>query len=366
MVEKSLEPHSARPLLKELGIGHVGTLVLLGQGPVQDAYSKVKLEKIAGGEAEANTWMRMIARAGAELYKSGGVDAIIPSGKATGGTGPTEAELMEIIVRNLTRGEKVPPKIIKEPEARNTLYNFINTANIIDERGLGKDVTIVCAHFHLPRIKLLASLFGFNPDRVVSAESILNAATRQKLGLSRGKEFNSAGFDRQVSMLELLQIRLGDNHEYFDRKKARAKRNLQNFGVEPDLVDRFFIEEQKSAADRMLDERRWVRGIATEPDYVVPLLGQIKNDSRLNKALSHFSDEVLKKYDIDRSMPAQDIRAKLEPTKWSWQVVKEAWHDDPYPKEVLDRLQELGLSREDSYRLSQAHVPEIQLTGSSQ
>ncbi len=349
MTELAPDVHPVSPLLKELGISHIGTLVLLGQGPVQDSATKVKLENIAGGEGEANTWMRMIARAGAALYKTGEVETIIPSGRATGGIGPTEADLMETIVRNLTKQGEKPAEIIKEPEARNTLYNFINTANIIDERGLGPDVTIVCAHFHKPRIKVLASIFGFDPHRVVSAEEILTASSNLALQGPRGEHFDPKGFDRQASMLTLLRIRLGDDHAYFDRKQARALKNLRDIAP-PGVTNGLFIEEQKSAMDRMKDERRWVRGLAMEPDYVVPLLGQLKNEKRLQKALLHF--------------PGVD-RTSLDPAKWSWQVVKEAWRDEQYPQEVLDRLQALGISEDDRNRLSQARLPEIQFVGTS-
>lgn len=334
MAELTPDGRAIPSLLHEHGISHIGTLVLLGQGPVQDAATKVKLQEIPGGEGEANTWMRMIARAGAELYKTGGVDAIIASGRATGGTGPTEADLMETIVRNLTkRGEK-PADVIKEPEARNTLYNFIHTANIIDSRGGSSDVTIVCAHFHKPRIKVLASIFGFDPKRVVSAEEVLTAASGQVIE-TRGK---LEGFDRQATMLDLLRIRLGEDHAYFDRKKGRALNNLGK--ISPDRRNALFIEEQKSASDRMKDERRWVRGLAMEPDYVVPLLSEVKNESRRQHALSHF--------------PGADMSRQ-----WSYLVVKEEWAGESYEPDVISRLKSFGLPDGDIEALSEAKVPPI-------
>jgi uncharacterized SAM-binding protein YcdF (DUF218 family) len=384
MTETPPTPSQTNPLLAELGIlpsevpgkKAIGILMLLGQGPVQDAATKVKMEVLeqrlgegSVGRPEANSWMRMIARAGATLYKTGEVDAIIPSGRATGGdvviegkrVFPSEAQLMETIVQNLTKKEKEPPHIIKETEARNTIYNFINSANIIDERGAGANVTIVCAHFHKPRIKVLASIFGFDPGRVVSAEEVLAASASLAMQGPRGEKFNPLGFDRQATMLQLLRIRLGDDRAYFDRKKTRAVANLTKVaqGREAD-VSALVIEEEKSVQDRMMDERRWVRGLAMEEQYVVPLLGQLKNDQRLGKALAHFPGT-----DID-GMDMSSVRKRLDPAHWSWKVVSEAWRKEPYPQDVLGRLQKLGLSREDREGLSNAQVPEIQFVGTSQ
>ena len=364
-MEPLSEPSFSNPLCKELAIAHIGTLVLLGQGPVQDSATKFTLEKIPAGNAEPNTWMSMIARAGAQLFKTGEVDRIITSGRATGGTGPTEAGLMETSIRNLTTRIIKSVEIIQEPEARNTLYNFINTANIIDARGDKDPITIVCAHFQAPRVRGLAALFGFDPNRVISAEEVLTASAHVALQGPRGEHFDPAGFDRQATMLELLRIRLGDDRAYFDRKKARAVQNMRNLGIQD--TDALFVEEQKSAVDRMMGERRWVRGLAMEPDYIVPLLGQLNDDTRFRLALSHFSKDMLQtRYGIDpNAMSASDIRALLDPAQWSWQVVKEEWAGQEYPPSVMDRLQSLGISGEDRERLSKAEVPEIRLIGSS-
>lgn len=80
------------PLAERFGIPErIGTLIICGQGPVQDSATKVKLESLGSAMPgyvsghEANTWLRLIARAAGELNREGDIGLIIPSGKDSGG-----------------------------------------------------------------------------------------------------------------------------------------------------------------------------------------------------------------------------------------------------------------------------------------
>lgn len=419
MPEVIPELQPAQPLLKELGISHIGTLVLLGQGPIQDSRTKIKLESLAAhlpGDVsghEANTWMKLIARAAGELDQTGQVDMIIPSGRATGGEyrsksgeilSPTEAEAMQSIIDTVS-GQRAPQskerfaqaQIIQEKEAKNTLYNVINTANMIDNMRAEDqsdprldNIWFMGSHFHVPRIKVLASLFGFDPSHVISSEEVLLASSRlkEKAAWKRGK-LDPKGFIRQEVFRALIRTRLGHPvrrkyADYFQRKKSRAERFLDDliddrFKDESDenrqthrkeLKAKLYIEEQKDAVLRMQGERRWVRGLATQIDYVLPLAGTLVSDNRLRSFLLNFSSEELVTYGIDRNLIEQategnltqtmkSVRAKIDPVRWRWQVVKGEWEKEEYPLEVKERFAELGITDTDVESLSNAQVPPL-------
>lgn len=410
-LQPSLQKH---PVLESLGIPErqigkpIGTLILCGQGPVQDSATKVKLESqdiampgsISGHEA--NTWMRLIARAAGELNFEGDVGLIITSGRDTGGKyvkdgerlAPTEAELMGKIIKNLS-GEKI--QIEFEQEAKNTLFNIINAANIIDgKREVNpndpnlNNAWILGSHFHGPRLKILASLFGLDPNHVLSAEEVLTTSSEIKQQQRGEKEIS--GFDRQKALRNLIRVRLSgeqvtkEGQNYFQRKEERAGTLLDRtiekylrekgvseteiFGQKEEIKKKLFIEEQKDAQVRMKAERRWVRGLAMEADYVLPYSVYLKSDTRLRSFLLKFNSETLGKYGIKRedleritsqteTETMRVIRTRIDPNRWSWQVVKAEWENEEYPPEVKERFTSLGISQNDIESLSNAEVPLI-------
>jgi hypothetical protein len=392
----------------------IGTLILCGQGPVQDSATKVKLENLNNAmpgsvsKPEANTWMRLIGRAAAELNSEGDVENIITSGKDTGGKyastegaglAPTEAELMANIITNLSGREK-SATIDLEKDAKNTLFNIINAANIIDDKkALNpndpnlKNVWIMGSHFHGPRLKILASLFGFSPSRILSAENVLTTTSQIR---ESQREKKIEGFDRQKSFQNLIKTRLSGEQinkkgqNYFQRKAGRGEvlldrvleaklkekglsgEELEKQKQELKLKNKLFIEEQKSAQTRMRDERRWVRGLVMEADYVLPYSVYLKNDARLRNFLLKFDSKTLGKYNIQReeleSISPQNeaeimekIRTRIDPNRWSWQVVEEQWKNEEYPPEVKERFSSLGIPKNDIESLSKAEVPSIEV-----
>lgn len=402
------------PILKSLGIPEresgkpIGTLILCGQGPVQDSATKVKLESLDSAMPgsvsghEANTWMRLIARAAGELNREGDVGLIITSGKDTGGRytteseqlAPTEAELMREIIENVF-GKKA--EIELEREAKNTLFNIINAANIIDaKREVNpndpnlENAWILGSHFHGPRLKILASLFGLNPSHVLSAEKVLTTASRLKQQQRGDKDFPV--FDRQEALQHLIKVRLsgeqinGEGQNYFQRKQERAgtlldrtiEKYLKEKGVseleiasqKEEIKRKLFIEEEKDAQVRMKAERRWVRGLAMEADYVLPYSAYLKSDERLRNFLLKFDSQTLQKYGIEReeleivdpqtkNEVMKNIRARIDPNRWSWQVVKAEWENEEYPPEVKERFASLDIPKDDIENLSKAEVPSI-------
>lgn len=425
-----------QPLLEALNIPEqldgpaIGVLILAGQGPGQVSGTYVKIgeqDKMMPGSVqdhEANTWMRLIARVGGELDQTGQVGLIIPSGgNSRTGTyekdgkiiAPTEAELMEELIESLygvhapqTDKKFARADIDKDNLAHNTMDNLVNSFKIIHEQkkqrrkeGLPDDpnldnVWVVVSHFHLPRIRILASFFGIDPAHVLSAEQVLMKASmlKEKEVIARGGLQDPTGFNRQKAMQALILARLGQpvleiHRNYFDRKRIRGEKNLD--GVIDQYVDTFdlstvekeaekewiknnlYVEEQKSAQMRMSEERRWVRGLAMEADYVLPYAQYIDDNEQLLKFLLKFNEEQLSRYGIDRGEletlrestfdgPMNRIRAraqaeKWKETRWKWQVVKNEWQHEEYPQVVKRRFSELGIDDTLVEALSKAEVP---------
>lgn len=411
------------PLAEKLGIPErkpgerIGTLIICGQGPVQDSATKVKLETLdkaipgVVGRHEANTWMRLIARAAGELDREGDVGLIITSGKDTGGSytkdnqqfAPTEAELMQEILEKVY-GQMAPQSNEKfsqaqfqlEKEAKNTLFNVINAANIIDSKKESNpndpnlnDVWLLGAHFHGPRLKILASLFGFDPGHVLTAENILMTVSNIKQKRPINKQ---AGFNRQKALQDLIKVRLTgepinkEGQDYFQRKMERArtlldrvvedylkKQGIPESEMEAkrrEIEEKLFIEEQKDARTRMKTERRWVRGLAMEADYVLPYAVYLRSDDRLRSFLLKFDNQTLEKYGLNReelegispetkTEAMKRVRNRIDPNRWSWEVVKQEWENEEYPSEVKARFASLGIPEEDIECLSKAEVPPL-------
>lgn len=407
----SLQKH---PISESMGIPEkqfgkpIGTLIMCGQGPVQDSATKVKLESLdtaipdSVSGHEANTWMSDIARATGELNREGDIGLIVPSGRNTGGKyvaegktlAPTEAQLMKNIIENAYGGNA---QIELEQAAKNTLFNVINAANVIDARRVENpndpnldNVWLIGSQFHCPRIKILASLFGFDPSHVLSAEKVLTTASQIKQQQGGGVEIS--GFDRHKLRQRLINVRLSGEpinergQNYFQRKQERARRlldrKIDNYLAEKDVSEqemalrkeeigkKLFIEEQKDAQVRMKDERRWARGLVMEADYVLPYAVYLKSDDRLRNFLLKFDGQALQKYGIGREFleninpqtlteSMRGIRAKIDPNRWSWQVVKEEWKNEEYPPEVKERLASLNIPENIIENLSKADVPPV-------
>lgn len=368
------------PPIERISGQHIN-LIVCGQGPVIEAGTSIKagaLDAESHGIVKrygANSWMRLVGRAMGILDRAGLVDVIIPSGRATGGEAfPTEASLMAELAERVygRRGE-----VILEQEARNTLLNVINAVNIIDERAEGlsfeqirEQTYILGTHFHQPRIRLLALLFGLDPSHVLSAEEIFfrQAQIAERNTILEGKA-DPEGFLKSVAQQKLIEKRLtggnvtynGESLSYYQRRKVRAQKNLDKLisrildekGLDGDdretekkrLQNSLFIEEGKDVSDRMRGERRWARGLVEVPEtYLIPLGGLLKSDERLKQFLSHF-DEIF---------------TKLDPKTWDWRAVEEAWENEAYPPKVIDRLRSLGLDENSIALLSNAQVPALQ------
>ena len=418
-----------KPLLKSLRIPEnpqgraIGVLIIAGQGPNQDVRTYVKLETMEANLPgtisghQANTWMRLGARAAGELDREGDIGLIIPAGGKSRSGGymrggqnikPSEAELTQEVIENVF-GNFAPQSNEKytqaemelENESHNTLYNIINAANIIDERRSKNpndpnldNIWIMGSHFHVPRLRVLAALFGIDPSHVLSAEEVIYAASKLKQeevmqagGLDRSK------FNKQASLQALLLARLGepilDRHaDYFQRKLQRGERSLDPLiqaqldkeqvaqsdrpARKAELQKKLYIEEQKDAQLRMNGERRWVRGLATEIDYVLPLAGALKNNARLKSFLLHFNETELDKYGINRLEleNANDtnldnvmvqVRSKINPSDFKWQVVKSEWENEEYPEAAKARFRQLGIPGSNIEALSKAEIPPLRI-----
>lgn len=288
-------------------------IIVFGQGPVIDGNTRTVPSGGTKGE-DINLWAKTIARAAGEMKYAGMVGNIIITGGKTGGGGfLSEAELM----RNILREEypEIPEDEIKlEPTATNTLENFAYTLNAIDtdeksHPGSHARTAFLSGDFHTTRIKELARLYGFSEPEVFSAESIF------RLIANRTDDSNLHGLlDRMLSVNDDLsepssRIQLED----FQRLPSEAKRNEPSRSAMK--ASTFFEDllgtEKKGILKRILEEKRWSRGLAEMPKYWVGYLGYLESDERLQKSLDSLSDDMLASVGVDRTDDLNSARQKL-------------------------------------------------------
>lgn len=401
------------PIIERKGPGRI-KVILCGQEPVMEMGSSAKmaeLESLSPGIVERfgpNSWMQTIARAAGILDKRGEVDVIIPSGRRRGEVipgqtlvEPTEASMMEATAEKVY-GVKAPQsddrflhsEVWLETEARNTIYNIINAVNLIDKQEPGKSLAetrdstyIIGAHYQVPRLKLLASYFGFDPSHILSAEEVMLAQSEKQLEATmklpnEAIDKSDEAFIKSKSMINWLkarteEIKLGKNQiTYYQRKAERARKaraklidrildgdqaKSQAFNREArkaELEQKLFIYEGKDIGTRMREERRWVRGLIEVPDvYFIPLAMNLENEQRLKFFLGRFDKEILAKVGLEdfAFMTKQEIKDKLK-DKWDWRVVKPEWENEEYPEAVKEKMNKLGLSEEEVEHLSKGEV----------
>ena len=119
--------------------------IAFGQGPVIDQGTKRRAEDMAklhgiSVTEEINSWGRTTAVAMGYLYDKGEYrEAFFSGGKTGGGDFASEAKLMNDGATKVF-GKKIPDENLHlEEKSTNTLANFENTLNIMDDsKGIGK------------------------------------------------------------------------------------------------------------------------------------------------------------------------------------------------------------------------------------
>jgi len=229
-------------------------IIVLGCGPVKKPLYEQKPEKFkksTGWQMNMEAKMRTIAAG--EAYLEGLTRKLILTGGKTGGPDlPSEAEVMRNM---LVKKIKVPQQdILIEDRSTNTIENFANVMNIIDQAPQEYQSTAVLSNqYHVNRAKILAKSFS-GETQGQAAEPIL------------------------------------------DRRSEKYRK----------VLDRFFSSPQYQ--DKLKGEVRWTRGLDEIPLYWLPQAMAVENPARLKKML-----EVEKvQQTVDEILKAQGIVGGLD------------------------------------------------------
>lgn len=315
-------------------------LLVFGQGPVLDESTKLKPEagKI-GVQETAIAWMKNSARAAGELYLEGATKKIILTGGKTGGDykGITkqsqqdermsEAELMKEILVNEYH---VPESdIILEDKATNTLQNIPLSLNKIDSEQLSDSkkpkIGLLGADFHIPRIRLLADIFGISDHKSFSAEQIFRtiAYKLEKSGNDSGdmQKINEARVIHQ--QLESL-LSMNDDLS-FPGSRLTTTENIDQFQVNalksqishstmlsPTLFETQTGKEKEGFREKRLLESYFTRGMMEVPEFWFGYIKFLNND-RLTALISQTNDEILNRFGLKKDTPIEEIRKILDP-----------------------------------------------------
>jgi hypothetical protein len=164
----------------------------------------------------------------------------------------SEAKLMSELLRRVRarpdaeNREVVPIEIFEENQAKNTIENVIYTLNKLDKDAesmfTGTLSILTSNNGHLERSGLILQIFGIDPEKTV--------------------------------LLDPEQI-------------------LRHFGYDERYIRH--IEEHNNREDTMRHYTRWMEGLRSLPDYVLPELALIENNDRLKytvSSLRHWYQQV--------------------------------------------------------------------------
>lgn len=292
----------------------VDDLIVFGQGPVLKSDTMLKPEPgaIQQDNAEINSWAKTIARAAGELKRAKSVGRIILTGGQTGGPNfPSEAEMMKkVLIEEYGISEK---DIIMETKATNTLLNFSNTINLIDQMTKAapdehRTVGFLGADFHIPRIKMMAKLYGLDSQVSFSAEQIFRLiaykTNDQALHSLLDKRLNiDNDLSRPNSRLNWQQLITLDQEEL---QKQQPKSTLSS----PTFFEEQIGENKKGIYTRVRGENRYTAGLIETPSYWIGYLGYL-NEPRLRQALSKIDSKNLDKLGIDPKLPYEQLQKQL-------------------------------------------------------
>lgn len=299
-------------------------LLVFGQGPVLDESTKLKPEAGKTGVQEtAIAWMKNSARAAGELYLEGATKKIILTGGKTGGSEyKSEAELMRDILVNEYH---VPPDdIILEDKATNTLQNIPLSLKKIDEltpSSVRPRIGLLGADFHIPRIRILADLFGISEHKSFSAEQIFRT-----IAYKLEEKGDTQSIQEARNMQQQLDALLSMNDDLsFPGSRFPLSENLDQFQAtalksqvsHSTMLSSTLFETQTGKEKEGFKEKRqlesyFTRGMIEVPEFWFGYLKYLNND-RLSAIISQTDDQILNRFGLKKDTPIDKIRVILEP-----------------------------------------------------
>lgn len=312
-------------------------LLVFGQGPVLDSETKQGPEpQTQNVKADSILWMKTIARAAGELKLAGGVKKIVFTGGKTGGDNlPSEAQLMKDILVNEYRINETD--IIMEDQSGKTPENLARSLNVIDDlkikSGNNPSIGLLGADFHLPRIRLLAQLFGIDTKHAFSAEQIFKLIAErtndqkmlQLIDQLLNPNEDLSDPDRKFALKDGntgSRTRITDLQSFQElNSKEQAQQPSKSFVKAKTFFETLSGEEAKGIKYRMLGENWYSQSLLEVPGNWVGYLGLIKENTRLLSVLKQFNElfpnylsENLKIHLDDSNQTAPEkIREILEP-----------------------------------------------------
>lgn len=279
------------PKTQEVEKTSLDSIFIFGQGPVIDVSTReragnVKTEK---GFEDVNLWSDNLAKAASELYKRKVMREIIVMGGKTGGEEyKSEAELISWYLQKYG----VPKDAIKlENRSTNTLENLVNVLNdyLDKDQGSYKDVGVLSANYHLPRIRLLMQLFHISYKNAFSAEEVVRYVARE------GEKWDSA------TLLEIER-----------RLDIDAAAKTPHPKLAPGYYPQKSGTEQKGIHERAQDEDVFSKYLLEVPENWLGYLARLSNRNRMREILADQDPNVLKeKFQIDLTDSDEVIIKKL-------------------------------------------------------
>lgn len=334
--------------------------IVFGQGPVQDASTKVKIEEIAKKEGvsfeeEANTWAKTLAVATGYLREKGQIREAIFSGGRTGGDAfSSEGELMKKDVQKVF-GEPPEGTYHVEGSSPKSMANLGLSLNMIDDLKTGFEgksydkLAVVCSKFHAPRVKILSVLYAVNPE-IFTAESVLEVMAHDMTVsddiLGKAADTLIPNRDKKIpprqAILDWLEKRLdflnidinrteeGDYRSFvgggknIEEKKGPFHYYEQAEAVSPTAGPRTLQNENQWNREgtpvtyKAQSEDRFVYYLVTEPANWMGFLNGIKSDQRLLQIIDNLRQlrpDFLDKVGIKGEDTVASIRAALSSIK---------------------------------------------------
>ena len=215
--------------------------------------------------------------------------------------------------------------IILEDKATNTLQNIPLSLNKIDSEQFPDSpkpkIGLLGADFHIPRIRILADLFGITDHKSFSAEQIFRTIA-YKLEEKGDPQSRSEARTIQQQLDSLLSMNDDlsfpeSRVEYHPDLKTFQNSVLESNKPKSTVKNATLFEIQTGKEAKGFREKRslesfFTRGMVEVPEF---WFGYIKflNDDRLKAIVSKTNTDVLDRFGLKKETPIGEIRSILEP-----------------------------------------------------
>lgn len=336
-----------------------------GQGPVQDVLTKKKAEEVAKAlgtniDDEINSWGKGTAIAMGYLYSKGEFREAFFSGGATGGgVYKSEADHMKRVMEEVF-GPIPHDYSHLEDRSTNTLSNFENTLNVIDQltseaEKIGqkrdfKTFALVCSKFHGPRIKTLAALYNIYDTTIFSSESVLEVMahdpTVEDKTIDKAADTLLPKRDRTISgrkaILDWLDERTDPLRVGLNRTREGDYQSFVGRRGKP--YTHYEKQEGQESVDimnRARNEDMFTEGLLTMPANWLGFIADIQSPQRFEGILNNireWNQGFLEELGVKPQDNLDQIREKLRPYKSApaRQFVSLDWK--PYEQKTVDAV----------------------------